>query len=72
MIECHIDIYGLCYVFCFLLDVQGKRNTVKEHVAKDMLKEVTDVYISEADSISLLDIPSTLVSVEADDTEVIM
>ncbi|XP_077955007.1 dynein axonemal intermediate chain 4 isoform X2 [Gasterosteus aculeatus] len=53
-------------------DVQGKRNTVKEHVAKDMLKEVTDVYISEADSISLLDIPSTLMSVEADDTEVIM
>ncbi|KAM8850820.1 dynein axonemal intermediate chain 4 [Spinachia spinachia] len=51
-------------------DVQGKRDTAKEHVTLDM--EVTDVYISEADSISLLDIPSTFVSVEAYDTEAIM
>ncbi|KAL6104729.1 dnai4 [Pungitius sinensis] len=50
-------------------DVQRKRDTVKEHVAEDMLKEV---YISEADSISLLDIASTFVSEEAVETEAIM
>ncbi|XP_075934556.1 dynein axonemal intermediate chain 4 [Anarhichas minor] len=53
-------------------DVPGKRDTVKEHVTEDMLREVTDVYISETDSVSLLDIPSTLVSVDADDAEAIM
>ncbi|XP_076600849.1 dynein axonemal intermediate chain 4 [Chaetodon auriga] len=50
-------------------DLQGKRHTVKECVTEDMLKEVIDVYISETDSISLLDIPSTFVSVDADDAE---
>ncbi|XP_078119915.1 dynein axonemal intermediate chain 4-like [Sander vitreus] len=53
-------------------DVQGKRDTVKEQVTEDMLKEVIDLYISETDSISLLDIPSTFVSVDADDAEPIM
>ncbi|XP_033505733.1 dynein axonemal intermediate chain 4 isoform X2 [Epinephelus lanceolatus] len=53
-------------------DVQEKRNTVKEHVTEDMLKEVTDVYISEIDSISLLDISSTFVSVDADDAEAVI
>ncbi|KAL7387061.1 hypothetical protein ABVT39_017776 [Epinephelus coioides] len=53
-------------------DVQEKRNTVKEHVTEDMLKEVTDVYISETDSISLLDISSTFVSVDADDAEAVI
>ncbi|KAA8587599.1 hypothetical protein FQN60_016461, partial [Etheostoma spectabile] len=53
-------------------DVQGKRDTVKEQVTEDMLKEVIDLYISETDSISLLDIPSTVVSVDADDAEPII
>ncbi|XP_029309687.1 WD repeat-containing protein 78-like isoform X2 [Cottoperca gobio] len=57
---------------CLSPDVQGKRDTVKEHVTEDMLKEVTDVYISETDSISLLDISSTVVSVDADDAEAIL
>lgn len=60
------------HVFCSLPDVQGKRDTVKEHVTEDMLKEVVDVYLSETDSISLLDIPSTFVSVDADDAEAVM
>ncbi|XP_068427679.1 dynein axonemal intermediate chain 4 isoform X4 [Clinocottus analis] len=53
-------------------DVPGKRDTVKEHVTEDMLREVTDVFISETDSMSLLDIPSTFVSVDADDAEAIV
>uniref|UniRef100_A0A8C3ADS3 Dynein axonemal intermediate chain 4 n=1 Tax=Cyclopterus lumpus TaxID=8103 RepID=A0A8C3ADS3_CYCLU len=53
-------------------EVQRKRDIVKEHVTEDMLKEVTDISISETDSISLLDIPSTFVSVDADDAEATM
>lgn len=60
----------LSYI-CSLPDVQGKRDTVKEQVTEEMLEEVIDVYISETDTVSLLDIPSTTVSVDADDAEAI-
>ncbi|XP_069367195.1 dynein axonemal intermediate chain 4 isoform X2 [Paralichthys olivaceus] len=53
-------------------DVKGKRDTAKELVTEEMLKEVIDVYISETDNISLLDIPSSVVSVDADDAEAII
>lgn len=61
----------LCHV-CSLPDLHRKRNSVKEQVTDNMLKAVIDVYISETDSISLLDIPSTFVSVDADNAEAIM
>lgn len=66
--------FGDIFSFCFVpgQDVQQKRDTVKEQMTEDMLKELVDVYISDTDSISLLDIPSTLVSVDADDAEAIM
>lgn len=66
------ESFFLFDVYCSLPDVQVKRDTVKEHVTDDMLKEVIDVHISETDSISLLDIPNTSVSVDADDAEAIM
>ncbi|XP_062285113.1 dynein axonemal intermediate chain 4 [Scomber scombrus] len=53
-------------------DLHRKKNTVKEQVTEDMLKVVIDVHISETDSISLLDIPSTFVSVDADDAQAII
>ncbi|XP_044223552.1 dynein axonemal intermediate chain 4-like [Thunnus albacares] len=53
-------------------DLHRKRNSVKEQVTDNMLKAVIDVYISETDSISLLDIPSTFVSVDADNAEAII
>lgn len=53
-------------------DVQGKRDPVKEEVTEEMLKEVVDICISETDTISLLDIPSVLVSVDAEDAEAIV
>nr|XP_046264360.1 dynein axonemal intermediate chain 4 isoform X2 [Scatophagus argus] len=53
-------------------DVQRKRDTVKENITEDMLKQVIDVYISETDSVSLLDIPSAVVSVDADDAEAVI
>uniref|UniRef100_A0A3Q3XBA1 Dynein axonemal intermediate chain 4 n=1 Tax=Mola mola TaxID=94237 RepID=A0A3Q3XBA1_MOLML len=49
-----------------------KKNTVTEHVTGDMLNEHIHICISETENISLLDIPSTLVSVEADDAETIL
>lgn len=52
--------------------MQGKRDTVKEQVTAEMLEEVIDIYISETDTVSLLDMPSTTVSVDADDAEAIM
>lgn len=61
----------ILYHSCYLPDLHRKRNTVKEQVTEDMLKVVIDVYLSETDSISLLDIPSTFVSVDADDAEAI-
>lgn len=60
------------FIFCSLPDVQGKREAVKEQVTEVMLEEVIDIYISETDTVSLLDIPSTTVSVDADDAEAIM
>uniref|UniRef100_A0A8D3E9F8 Dynein axonemal intermediate chain 4 n=1 Tax=Scophthalmus maximus TaxID=52904 RepID=A0A8D3E9F8_SCOMX len=49
-----------------------KRDTVEEEVTEEMLKEVIDVYISETDSVSLLDIPSTVMSVDTDESEAII
>lgn len=52
--------------------MQGKRDAVKEHVTEEMLEEVIDIYISETDTVSLLDIPSISVSADADDAEAVM
>lgn len=45
---------------------------MKEQVTEDMLKEIIDVFITETEDISLLDIPNTFVSVQADDAQDIM
>ncbi|KAG7236648.1 hypothetical protein INR49_000625 [Caranx melampygus] len=47
-------------------DVQGKRDS---DMTEEMLRTFVDIYISETDTISLLDIPSILVSVDADNAE---
>lgn len=47
--------------------VEQKTETVIEDVTEDMLKEEILVYITETDLITVLDIPSTSVSVESDD-----
>ncbi|XP_028987572.1 dynein axonemal intermediate chain 4 [Betta splendens] len=52
-------------------DVLGKREIVKEQVTEEMLDEVIDVYISETEIVSLLNIPSTTVSIDAEDAEAI-
>ncbi|XP_038562176.1 dynein intermediate chain 4, axonemal-like [Micropterus salmoides] len=52
-------------------EVQRKRDNVKQHVTDEMLGEDVDIFLSETDTISLLDIPSTFVSEDADDAEAI-
>ncbi|XP_067385458.1 dynein axonemal intermediate chain 4 isoform X2 [Channa argus] len=52
-------------------DVAGKRCTVREMVTEEMLQELIDIYITETDNISLLEIPSTSVSVDADYAEAV-
>uniref|UniRef100_A0A3Q0QZP1 Dynein axonemal intermediate chain 4 n=1 Tax=Amphilophus citrinellus TaxID=61819 RepID=A0A3Q0QZP1_AMPCI len=51
--------------------VKVKKDTATEQVTEDMLKEVVDIFISETDTFSLLDIPGTCVSVDADDADAI-
>ncbi|XP_030606878.1 dynein axonemal intermediate chain 4 [Archocentrus centrarchus] len=53
-------------------DVKVKKDTATEQVTEDMLKEVVDIFISETDTFSLLDIPGTCVSVDADDADAII
>ncbi|XP_039900890.1 dynein intermediate chain 4, axonemal isoform X1 [Simochromis diagramma] len=50
-------------------DVKVKKDTEKEQVTEDMLKDITEVFISETDTFSLLDMPSTFVCVDADEAE---
>lgn len=58
--------------YIFLLDVKVKKDTEKEQVTEDMLKDITEVFISETDTFSLLDMPSTFVCVDADEAEATM
>lgn len=44
-----------------------KTETIIEDLTEDMLKEEIYVHITETDLITVLDIPSTSVSVESDD-----
>ncbi|XP_034390434.1 WD repeat-containing protein 78-like [Cyclopterus lumpus] len=52
-------------------EVPRKRDNVKEDVTEEMLDEEVNICLSETDTISLLDIPSTLMSEDADDVEAI-
>lgn len=51
----------------FLAGVGQKTEPVSEDLTEDMLEEDVTVYITETDSISVLDIPSVSVSAESDD-----
>ncbi|XP_076018224.1 dynein axonemal intermediate chain 4, partial [Genypterus blacodes] len=52
-------------------DAQGKRDNVKEKVTEETLDKLVDVFLSETDNISLLDIPSVCVSADDDGAEAI-
>uniref|UniRef100_A0A087Y5G6 Dynein axonemal intermediate chain 4 n=1 Tax=Poecilia formosa TaxID=48698 RepID=A0A087Y5G6_POEFO len=54
------------------IDEKRKKGSVKEQMTQALLKGIKDILITETDTISLLDIPPTLVSVNADDADVII
>uniref|UniRef100_A0A667Z1W3 Dynein axonemal intermediate chain 4 n=1 Tax=Myripristis murdjan TaxID=586833 RepID=A0A667Z1W3_9TELE len=51
--------------------VQVEREEVKEQVTEDMLNEVVNIYLTETETITHLDMPGISVSVDADDAEAI-
>lgn len=48
-----------------------KANNMKQQVADEMLDEMVEICLSETDTISLLDIPTTSVSEDANDADAI-
>ncbi|KAK7879831.1 hypothetical protein WMY93_033501 [Mugilogobius chulae] len=54
------------------IDAQSKKSSpVKEEVTEENLDELLDVFLSETDTISLLDLPSCFVSSEAEDAQIV-
>lgn len=47
-------------------------DTAAEEVTEEMLEEVIDIYFTETESVSLLDIPNTFVSMDSEGADAIM
>lgn len=56
----------------FTQDVHWISDAAAEKVTEEMLKEVIDVYFTETESVSLLDIPNKFVSVDSEGADAIM
>ncbi|XP_062412052.1 dynein axonemal intermediate chain 4 isoform X2 [Sardina pilchardus] len=54
-----------------LSDVQVRREEVREQIMEDMLDEVVDHYLTESDTIWLLDLPAVSVSVDSEEAEAV-
>ncbi|XP_072296618.1 dynein axonemal intermediate chain 4 [Eucyclogobius newberryi] len=54
-----------------LPDAQTKKAPVKEEVTEQTLSEQIHVFLSETDTMSLLDLPSTFMSSEAEDAQIV-
>ncbi|KAJ8376223.1 hypothetical protein SKAU_G00068030 [Synaphobranchus kaupii] len=59
------------YISNSLSDVQVRREEVKEQIREDMLDDVVARYLSETDTIWLLDLPGVSVSVESEEAETV-
>lgn len=55
-----------------LVDGQWISDAAGQVVTGETLKEVIDIYFTETDSVSLLDIPNTFVSVDTEGADAIM
>lgn len=59
-------------MLCLLhTDVQVRKDEVKEQVREDILDHVLDCYLTETETIWLLDIPAVSVSVDSEDAEAV-
>lgn len=61
-----------CILLCLLhSDIQVRKEEVKEQVREDILDSVVDCYLTETETIWLLDIPAVSVSVDSEDAEAV-
>ncbi len=58
-------------LFLLHTDVQARREEVKEQVREDIMDRVVDSYLTETETIWMLDIPAVSVSVDSDDAEAV-
>ena len=64
--------FSFCVIiFCSLPEVKRKKDKDKEHLTEEMLDEMVQICLSETDTISLLDMPNTLVSEDADNADIL-
>lgn len=72
MLSCNCDEKCLKYkpLNC-CADVQVRREEVKELIREDMLDEMVDKYLTESDTIWLLDLPAVSVSVDSEEAEAV-
>ncbi|XP_054633072.1 dynein axonemal intermediate chain 4 [Dunckerocampus dactyliophorus] len=62
----------LLYFFVSLPEAKRQAVTVSQHVPEEIaLDEIVNIYLTETDTITLLDLPSTCVSEDADDAQAI-
>uniref|UniRef100_A0A8C9TCL8 Dynein axonemal intermediate chain 4 n=1 Tax=Scleropages formosus TaxID=113540 RepID=A0A8C9TCL8_SCLFO len=54
-----------------LSDVQVRREEVKEPTTEDVLNKKVDIHLTETETLCLLDIPATSVSVESEEAEIV-
>lgn len=67
-----VFLNAFIFVLCSLPDEKGIKDAVKNEVTEDTLKQTEQVVVTETDSLSLLDMPTTFESVDADDAGAIM
>lgn len=60
------------HAFLFTIEAHWVSDTAAEKVTEETLKEVIDIYFTETESVSLLDIPNKFVSVDSEGAEAIM
>lgn len=58
-------------MFLLHTDVQARREEVKEQVREDIMDRVVDSYLTETETIWMLDIPGVSVSVDSEDAEAV-
>ncbi|KAG2461654.1 WDR78 protein, partial [Polypterus senegalus] len=54
-----------------LSDVQIRREEVKDIVTEDMLDKTVDVYLTETETLWILDMPATMISTDAEEAETV-
>lgn len=71
MLQYNIVIFHTMLLCLLYSDVQARREEVQEQVREDVLDSVLDCYLTETETIWLLDIPTVSVSEDSEDAEAV-